>query len=541
MKKIFTLIAALMLLANVSKSQINFWINLDSADCYNQQMMGIQYSRFAWLSNMNYTLADTPNVYSLLRYAEVAFDTLVDSYNNNGPFPYSGTQYPLVKVDSISAWVGQVNYSGMDDTVVYKILGVDGNGYPSNTIYWSDTLIIPANSPLDFGPGGIYNGYMLLEPVNFQLATNKFVIRLEYYGSKLDTFMYVIGCGSYNGFGNCTGWTLPDTSSYRHNTLEWFLGQGGYDAQYPTINGQDIVDTSQNTYYSCDSTTSYFQNASIYVKVELTGSVNCNGLTASTNPTPAQCSNCADGWISCTYSGGTPPYQFSWNTIPVQTTQNAMGLLPGTYTVSIIDSNNCTTSSTATVGNASICSANFLLYPDSIPHTWYIINQSYGVAPIHYDWNWGDSSPDDTIEFPSHTYADTGYYNICLTIHDAVGCTTNYCNSYYLNRMDNTMVNVFVLGSTTGIKEITNNSSVDIIPNPNNGNFVLSYHLSSQSVITNYELGVTDVIGRKVYTTNIPGGDGKQIINVSNLGNGVYFYQIKNEKETLRGKFVVEK
>jgi len=547
MKKIFTLITAIMLFAGVSKSQQNiFWINLDSADNYNQINLGMSYSRFAWYGNMNYTLADTPHVYSLLRYVEVAFDTLVDSYNGNGPIPYSSTQHPVTMIDSIMAYVGQVNYSGTDDTVIFKILAVDSNGYPTSTVYWSDSFIIAAAAPLDTGVGGTFNGYMLSTPVGYQPPTSKFVVRIEYYGSILDTFIYVIGCPSFIGSLSCTGLTLPDTSSYRHNTLEWYLGTGGYDAQYPTINGQDIFIDQQT--FSCDSIASYFQNANIYVKVEVGGIINnCNGFTASTNPTPAQCGNCADGWISCTHSGGTPPYHFSWNTIPVQTTQDAMNLLPGTYTVTITDSNNCTTTSTATVGSANFCSANFLLYPDSIPHTWYILNQSTGTQPIHYNWNWGDSTAHDTTEFPSHTYADTGYYTICLSILDAVGCSTSYCNSYYLNRMENAMVNVFVIGSTTGIKEVSNPASVEIIPNPNNGNFVLSYHLPNSQLSPdqsglNSQFILKDVLGRTVYNKTIPDTDGIMTINASELGSGIYYWEvITNSRIAVNGKIALEK
>jgi len=535
MKKIFTLITAIMLLSGVAKSQINFWINIDSTDAYYAIDNGLSYSRFAWNTNMNYTVADTPG--AGLNYIIVAFDTLVDPYNPI-PVAYSPTQYPMVKVDSIMAWVGQVNYSGIDDTLIFKIMSVDGNGYPSSTIYWVDTTIIPHGNPLN----GTFFG---LAP-NLQLSTNRFCVKLEYYGSLLDTFMVVAGCPSFAGAVNCTGFTMADTSWYRHNTISDYVWTNYHTGGlYPTEAGVDV-------FYNCDLDTvfdygidgsSFLQDADIWAKVELTGSIICNGLTIATNPTPAQCSNCADGWVSATYSGGTPPYHFSWNTIPVQTTQDATGLLPGTYTVTITDSNNCIATSTAIVNNASICSANFLLYPDSIPHTWYIINQSFGVQPIHYNWNWGDSTAHDTTEFPSHTYADTGYYTICLSILDAVGCSTSYCNSYYLNRMENAMVNVFVIGSTTGIKEVSNPTSVEIIPNPNNGNFVLSYHLPNSQLSTlNSQFIIKDVLGRTVYNKTIPDTDGTMTINVSELGSGIYYWEvITNSRIAVNGKIAVEK
>ena len=49
-----------------------------------------------------------------------------------------------------------------------------------------------------------------------------------------------------------------------------------------------------------------------------------------------------DGSATANPVGGTPPYTYSWNTIPVQTSQTATNLVTGTYTCTVIDSNGCT-------------------------------------------------------------------------------------------------------------------------------------------------------------------------------------------------------
>src|ERR1035437_3066398 len=121
----------------------------------------------------------------------------------------------------------------------------------------------------------------------------------------------------------------------------------------------------------------------------------CN-LSVTTQETNAMCNTCANGWAVAIPSGGTAPYTYSWSSTPIQTTQSASGLLPGNYTVNVTDSNNCNTSSIVTIGNANVCGASYLLYPDTnIAHTYFIVNQSWGVSPIHYDWNWGDSTAHD--------------------------------------------------------------------------------------------------------------------------------------------------
>ena len=54
--------------------------------------------------------------------------------------------------------------------------------------------------------------------------------------------------------------------------------------------------------------------------------------------------------INAVPAGGTPPYSFSWNTVPVQTTQIISNLLPGTYVVTLTDSTNCVIIDTVKLG-----------------------------------------------------------------------------------------------------------------------------------------------------------------------------------------------
>jgi gliding motility-associated-like protein len=65
-------------------------------------------------------------------------------------------------------------------------------------------------------------------------------------------------------------------------------------------------------------------------------------LTVTTSETNTTCYGYSDGVATVTSSGGTFPYTYSWNTIPVQTTQTADSLSAGTYTCTITDANGCT-------------------------------------------------------------------------------------------------------------------------------------------------------------------------------------------------------
>ncbi|MEI6815159.1 MAG: T9SS type A sorting domain-containing protein [Bacteroidota bacterium] len=557
MKKIYTLLAAMLLLGGVAMAQnstnsmlmngmkghplpanfkdnsvhqskhheksgpISFWIDIDSADKWNQFVnIGNNYSSYLWDANMHYTLAD-----SSYRFFTVSFDTLIDSYNVV-PTGYSSSLYDSVKVDSLAMLVGQENNSGNDDTLICKIGGINSHGYPTSTIYWTDTLIIPFNAPLSPSSwvGDLYNLHFA---PNIQLPTNRFCVTLEYHGNLLDTFGVVIGFPSP---GTCSQWggaPYATHSSCYPNTFYYNTGVGHIT---PDQNGIDSV-----MYRNCDGnyyrdSSSFIQNAMYRAYVELSGSSTvCSGFSATLNPTAALCSTCADGWVSCTPTGGTSPYTFHWSN--GATSQNATGLLPGNYTVTITDAASCVTSQSATITDANVCSATFLLYPDTAAHTYWIVNQSHGQAPIHYDWNWGDASTHDTIAYPTHTYAAAGNYTITLSITDAIGCSTSYTNSYYLQRTSNSMISVHVIQST-GINEINNTNKIMVYPNPAKNTIAIHQSISS----ANEQVIITDIMGHEVYKAPLTGID--NTIELTKWSNGVYFYEVKSEKESIRGKFI---
>ena len=77
-------------------------------------------------------------------------------------------------------------------------------------------------------------------------------------------------------------------------------------------------------------------------------------LFATILPTDITCFGFANGEATITSpTGGTPTYSYEWNTVPVQTTAQATGLSPGTYTCTITDFNGCELDLTTTVDQPS--------------------------------------------------------------------------------------------------------------------------------------------------------------------------------------------
>lgn len=81
------------------------------------------------------------------------------------------------------------------------------------------------------------------------------------------------------------------------------------------------------------------------------------------------------------------------------------------------------------------CYAYFSYYPDSSNVlTINFLDMSSnpnGNVPDSWFWEFGDGTS-STLQNPLHTYADTGYYTVCLTIADSSSmCTNTYCEEVF--------------------------------------------------------------------------------------------------------------
>lgn len=135
---------------------------------------------------------------------------------------------------------------------------------------------------------------------------------------------------------------------------------------------------------------------------------------SSTNSTCYEAHN-ATGSVSTT--GGTLPYSYLWSN--GSTTDNIMGLMPGTYTVTVTDANGCTALCSITVTQPAeliykiIGSVN---PTSSLPNSGSITTSTVGgTLPLSYMWNDGATTADRT-GIPGGSYT--------ATVTDANGCTS---------------------------------------------------------------------------------------------------------------------
>jgi large repetitive protein len=113
----------------------------------------------------------------------------------------------------------------------------------------------------------------------------------------------------------------------------------------PIQNTQTATNLASGTYsvivtdnFGCPQSTSIIINQPNKLVVTIADSIDakCNGTTTGsiiTNP----------------ITGGTPPYQYLWNSFPIQTANNATKLAAGTYKVIVTDSLGCKDSTVASI------------------------------------------------------------------------------------------------------------------------------------------------------------------------------------------------
>ncbi len=260
-------------------------------------------------------------------------------------------------------------------------------------------------------------------------------------------------------------------------------------------------------------------------------STNCTGFSVIAAASNSSCTACLDGNAWALISGGNPPYNYTWYASPMQYTDTAIGLAQGNYSVCVSDIYGCVACDSVTVYSGN-CSAHFNIYPDTIPHHYFAVNMASGIFPLSYSWDWGDGSVQDTIPYPSHTYASAGFYTVCLSIVDSGGCTNTFCQGFYMMRNNNPMIVLNVLPALqTGISESKMKSIIAIYPNPVSEilNYVFPENLNTNIKIYNLtgEMEIEKLI--KSNTGNI---------DVSILAEGLYILEINIDNKISRVKFM---
>jgi gliding motility-associated-like protein len=179
-----------------------------------------------------------------------------------------------------------------------------------------------------------------------------------------------------------------------------------------TVNAYSVTDIHGNT-STCNFSVVVFPVPVISFDVT---QVSCNGL--------------GDGQIDATISVGTAPYTYSWTN--GADTEDLTNLIPGTYSLTVVDDNGCTDNSATMISQPATLT---LLATDDHVNCFngadggIDLTISGGTTPYTYNWSDGTSSQ-DLISI------EEGAYDVLVT--DNNGCEVNYSTT--ISQPDSLMI-----------------------------------------------------------------------------------------------------
>ncbi|MBL7764632.1 MAG: T9SS type A sorting domain-containing protein [Chitinophagaceae bacterium] len=188
-------------------------------------------------------------------------------------------------------------------------------------------------------------------------------------------------------------------------------------------------------------------------------------VSSTTSFTPATCGQ-ADGTATGTMIGGVSPYSYSWTGPGGYTSfsQTATGLVNGTYSLTIVDGNNCVESTTVVVpstGSTITLSETITATQCGLNNGALDVVPSGGVAPYSYSLNGGPAQATGNF-----TGLASGTYTV--TVADNTGCPST--GIYVINASADTTPPTAVCQSVTVY--LDNNGNGSITENDvNNGSF----------------------------------------------------------------------
>ncbi|MFT6500719.1 MAG: hypothetical protein ACJASQ_000828 [Crocinitomicaceae bacterium] len=140
-----------------------------------------------------------------------------------------------------------------------------------------------------------------------------------------------------------------------------------------------------------------------------------------------------------------------------------------------------------------------------------------------YLWDFGDGNTSTDLN-PTHLYADTGAYIVTLTVTGPCG-TDEMTESIWSN--------------TIGVEDLAIFKSLDVYPNPNNGNFTVELNTEEGTEVS---LKLTDIKGSLVWTSDagIVNGSYIENVQVSNQPEGMYFLSVTVGENTAVRKLIIE-
>ena len=304
----------------------------------------------------------------------------------------------------------------------------------------------------------------------------------------------------------------------------------------PVVNlGADTAICNQNTVmldagnpgagytWSTTETTQMITAGPGMYTVVVTDSIGCEGMDtidiAGVGPEPdlgADTTLCDGAVLNLDAGPGT---SYAWSTSDTSQTVNVSSA--ATYSVAVTDSQGCMGMDTIVVGTETTPVAAFTFTVGGAGLV-YDFTYTGTTNATTYAWDFGDGSPIDNSQNPSHTYGADGSYAVILII-------TNECGA------DTIFQNVMVVGNLTGLAP----EMVDVFPNPNNGRFTVAF---TSYDISDVQVEIFNLHGQLMHAQLFEqvNGSVKEQITLEHAASGVYFVRFSTQNQVVNRRITVE-
>jgi hypothetical protein len=266
------------------------------------------------------------------------------------------------------------------------------------------------------------------------------------------------------------------------------------------------------------------------------------------NPTNVSCGGSNDGSIFANVNGGVAPYTYSW-TPSGQSSPFLQGLLPGIYSLTIIDANGCVATNSASIntsGTGPLTNVTTTLTPYQ-ETCLYSGDGAIDIAiggsnpgPFTYQWNNGSTTQDIT-NLITNNYTVTIFDAAmnCMTYTSAITANGTNCGSINGNAFidnnadcvkntgDNNLLNGFIVANPGSHYGYTNANGDYFINNLPFGTYSLSINNMYNGLISTCTTTISSTINSgqpNSYSNNLSAGFNSTTqpdINVSIWSGGI--------------------
>lgn len=277
-----------------------------------------------------------------------------------------------------------------------------------------------------------------------------------------------------------------DGTSFQDSEVFTDLENADYMAEVRDANG--CIATSDFTINVIDP---------LSVDIEITNILDCSAQVA--------------GSILATGMGGLPPYQYSLDNGPFQTSGLFENVTPGTHNLTIMDANNISVTTQTELTAPSALEVDIEVTENDI-----VIDVLGGTAPYNYSIDAGQTFTNNNI------FMDLlpGEYEV--TVEDDNGC--------FFTQM------ITIISTSTA--QIDQNLIFSVYPNPAQGSTSLTLDANAAQDI---QISLIDILGRTVreYSNSQRNGDQYEL-NINNVVPGTYLIRVDIDGLTAIKKLIVQ-